>query len=186
MDRYTTGLIRPYIYRQSGGDLTPEMVRFPYEWDELNLKTGKVSKSRPPKGWEKSDIYKEMDYMTYLEWLREKWVQRAGTDYLLDCQAGMVPVFFEQNHAWRWLVGTRNIEENWNERLEEARYRQDQIPEPILDHYFPLASSQCFSYNHRCQYFNVCWRGRTPESLLEQGDLTHREPNHLQEFYEVL
>jgi hypothetical protein len=186
MDRYTTGLIRPYIFRQSGGDLTPEMVRFPYEWDELNIKTGKVSKSRPPKGWEKSDIYKEMDFMTYLEWLREKWVQRAGSDYLLDSQAGMVPVFFDQNHARRWLDGIRHLEEDWYDKAwVMSKAGQDSF-ETVLNHNIPLAPSQCFSYNHRCQYFNTCWRGRTPESLLEQGDLTHREPNHLQEFYEVL
>ena len=51
LDRYTTGLIRPYVFRQGpGGVLTPEMIRFPYEWDELDIKSGKVTKNRPKKG----------------------------------------------------------------------------------------------------------------------------------------
>lgn len=184
MDRYVTGLIRPYVFRQSGGELTPEMVRFQYEWEDLNPTTGKVSKNRPPKGWEKTEIYKEMDHMTYLDWLREKWVKREGFDYLLDSQAGMVPVFWDKYHATRWLIGIRKSEEDW---YEKTRAVKDMAMDyTAMDHHVPLVPSQCFSYNHRCQYFNTCWRGRSPESLLEQGDLTHREPNHLQEFYEVM
>jgi hypothetical protein len=186
MDRYTTGLIRPYVYRQAGGVLTPEMVRVPYEWDELNPKTGKTTKSRPKTGWEKANIYEEMDYLTYLEWLEQKVVQREGADYLLESQAGMIPIFWDTKHAFRWLQGIRRTEADWHENINQSRNIGMVSMDELLDHHFPLATQQCFSYNTRCQYFNTCWRGRTPESLLEQGDLTHREPNHLQEFYEVM
>lgn len=186
MDRYTTGLIRPYVNFMTPGEVTPQMIRFAYEWDELNPKTGKVSKSRPPKGWEKSDIYRVMDYMTYLDWLREKWVQREGADYLLDSQAGMIPVFWDMKHATRWLFGIQRTEREWNENFEESKNIGMEAMETVMNLHFPLVSQQCFSYNHRCQWFESCWRGKTPESLLEGGSLTHREPNHLQEMYEVM
>ena len=121
--------------------------------------------------------------MTYLEWLREKWVQKEGTDYLLDSIAGMIPVFFDKEHAWRWLVGIRKTEAEWIDKINEAGSR---APDYLQDHLLPLASQQCFSYNLRCVYFDICWRGRTPDTLLEEGTLIPRECNHLQEFYEVM
>jgi hypothetical protein len=184
MDRYVTGLIRPYIQRlASMGTITPEMLAYQYEWERLDKLGGVPTKKRLGKGWEKCDIYKEMDYMTYLEWLREKWVD-PGRDFLLECQAGMIPVYWDQDHAHRWVTGIRKTEEDWYNTVQEAKGMP--FDYPVMDHHFPLASQQCFSYNHRCAYFNICWRGKTPETLLEEGTLAHREPNHLQEFYEVM
>ena len=184
-DRYTTGLIRPYIFRQSGGDLTPEMISFGWEWNHLDITTGQVSKKRLGKGWEKVDIHKEMDFMTYLGWLEQKWVQREGNDYLLDAIAGMVPVYWNADHARRWMLGAGLEELIWFYKIvvtgNKADLNDDEVAKKI-----PLASSHCFSYNHRCQYFDVCWRGRHPDTLLDEGSLIHREPNHLQEFYAEL
>lgn len=185
VDRYTTGLIRPYVFRQSGGDLTPEMVSFAWEWNHLDIVTGHVSKKRLGKGWEKADIYKEMDFMTYLDWLREKWVQREGNDYLLDSIAGMVPVFWEAKHAKRWRLGAAKEEFIWYYKMVTIGEKPDLDREDVVEK-IPLASSHCFSYNHRCAYYEVCWRGRHPDSLLDEGALSIREPNHLQEFYEIM
>lgn len=185
LDRYTTGLIRPYIQRiGTGGTITPEMLSYQWEWNRLDQATGQTSKKRLGKGWEKCDIYKEMDFLTYLGWLAEKWVDPGG-DPLLDTQAGMIPVYFDQEHAWRWVIGIRKSEEDWVQRLENHRHGVG-VNTPSVDQQLPLASQQCFSYNHRCQYFDICWRGKTPETLLGEGTLAHREPNHLQEFYEVM
>lgn len=185
IDRYTTGLIRPYIFRQSGGDLTPEMVSFQWEWNHLEIATGKVSKKRLGKGWEKVDIYKEMDFLTYLGWLEQKWVQREGNDYLLDSLAGMVPVFWDDGHAKRWLSGASVTEAVWWYQMAMVGAKADLNGE-VMSCGIPLASSHCFSYNHRCAYFDICWRGRHPDSLLDEGALSEREPNHLQEFYSEL
>lgn len=184
-DRYTTGLIRPYIQRMSAdGKITPEMLAFQWEWNRLDTSTGQTSKKRLGKGWEKCSIYKEMDYLTYLEWLRAGWVDPGG-DPILDSVAGMVPVYYDKDHAWRWMMGIGLSEEKWDSVIDFVG------PSVVLDSPFavaelPLASSQCFSYNHRCQWFEVCWRGKTPETLLEEGSVIPREPNHLQEFYEVM
>ena len=123
--------------------------------------------------------------MTYLEWLRACWIDPGG-DLILDSVAGMVPVYYDAGHAERWLQGIRVSEESWNSRVAKTVKWKPESFLPLLNHDFPLASSQCFSYNHRCQWFEVCWRGKTPETLLEEGSVTHREPNHLQEFYEVM
>lgn len=185
MDRYTTGLIRPYIYRQSGGDLTPEMVSFGWEWNHLDIATGHVSKKRLGKGWEKADIHKEMDYLTYLGWLEQKWVQREGNDYLLDSIAGMIPVFWNSSHARRWLSGESVSEIIWYEQMALVGNKADLNAE-LMSYSIPLASSHCFSYNHRCAYYSVCWQGKHPDTLLDEGALELREPNHLQEFYSEL
>jgi hypothetical protein len=184
-DRYTTGLIRPYIFRQSGGDLTPEMVSFAWEWNHLEIATGKVSKKRLGKGWEKADIHREMDFMTYLGWLEQKWVQREGNDYLLDSIAGMIPVFWEEEHARRWMWGAAMDERTWFYKMVIVGEKPNLDHETVVEK-IPLASSHCFSYNHRCAYFDVCWRGRHPDTLLNEGSLSIREPNHLQEFYSEL
>lgn len=184
-ERYITGLIRPYVNRMVSGPLTPEMIGFSWEWTNIPDGGGPPTKKRLGKGWEKTEIYKEMDFMTYLEWLREKWVQRVGKDYLLEAQAGMIPVFWNEEHAERWLQGIRKSETTWS-RLISADGRRLNMEGLVANEDFPLATSQCFSYNHKCQYFDICWRGKTPDTLLEEGALTHREPNHLQEFYEVM
>lgn len=186
LDRYTTGLIRPYVFRMAGGELTPEQVQFSYEWQILDSSTGAVSKKRVGKGWEKADIFREMNYMTYLDWLRERWVKNEGTDYLIESIAGMVPTFWDRDHARRWLDGIRKSEEDWTEKVHMAKRAGGGSYEQVMNHHFPLATQQCFSYNQRCQHYDICWRGKTPDTLLEEGILTHREPNHLQEFYEVM
>lgn len=186
MDRYVTGLIRPYIQRMAdGGPLTPERLSYQWEWQHRDPTTGIVSKKRLGKGWEKTSIYNEMDYMTYLDWLREKWVQ-PGMDLILDSVAGMVPVFFDKYHAWRWLQGIRRSEAQWIEDVGAVLRSGEKSREGQENHYLPLASSQCFNYNHRCSYFDICWRGKQPDDLMADGSLTHREPNHLVEFYEVM
>lgn len=185
LDRYITGLIRPYIFRQSGGELTPEMVSFVYEWNHVDVTTGYVSKKRLGKGWERTDIHKEMDYLTYLEWLREKWVQREGADYLLDSIAGMIPSFWVSSHARRWMEGVKQSELGWSKVTDSVGKKAD-LSDITLSKLIPLASNQCFSYNHRCSYFPCCWGNKTPDDLLEEGELQQREPNHLQEFYEVM
>lgn len=185
LDRYTTGLIRPYIQRiGTGGSITPEMLSYQWEWNRLDQSSGQVSKKRLGKGWEKCDIYREMDFKTYLGWLAEKWVDPGG-DFLLDSQAGMIPVYWDNDHAWRWLIGTGKSEQRWYRTIDMDGNRMN-MTGLVAAEDLPLATQQCFSYNHRCQYFDICWRGKSPETLLGDGTLAHREPNHLQEFYEVM
>mgnify|MGYP003578973594 CR=1 FL=1 len=53
VDRYITGLIRPYIQRMAGGGQpTPEMLAYQHEWNRLDQSTGQTSKKRLGKGSE--------------------------------------------------------------------------------------------------------------------------------------
>lgn len=177
MDRYTTGLIRPYIYRQVGGEITPESLSFGYEWNHVDTTTGVVSKKRLNKGWERCSIYNEMDFGQYLEWLQQKWILREGHDYLMDSIAGMIPMYWDQDAANRWLLGIQQSEDEWADRVSTVGGKAN-LSAIDTSYFIPLASKECFSYNSRCAYFPICWEGREPDDLLAEGSFIKRTPNH--------
>jgi hypothetical protein len=174
IDRFSSGLIHPYMQRMGpGGEVTPEMLSFVYEWNELvgcDLRLRKLGK-----GWERVSIYNEMDFFTYLSWLESEAVPR-NKNYLRDSIVGHKEVYFNKDHAERWLDGIAFAEEDWARKVDLATRTEDG-----LDRTIPLQSSECFSWNRKCPYHGICWEDQSVESLLDDGSLVIREPNHLVE-----
>jgi hypothetical protein len=179
VDRFSSGLIHPYINRQVVGDVTPEMLNFSYEWQEL---VGHQLKSRHVgKGWERCSIYNEMDFEEYLEWIRDQIVPR-NKDYFKDSILGMMEHPFNEYHAMRWLDGLRNKEEWFAGEIDFMASVQEIFPDHdrLLNFHVPLETSQCKSYNRPCDYYKHCWENVDLDML----DLVPRVANHLQEIYE--
>lgn len=181
IDRFSSGLIHPYMLRQStGGDIDPEMINFQYEWLELD---GHIEKTkRVPRGWEKVSIYEEMDFNLYLEWLENKLVPRCR-DYLKESIIGLKEEPFNEEFAERWQRGTSYLEEQWAKKIPWTRV--ESFTDDYYDYEFPLTSSECFSYNRRCGYFPICWEDSQIETLIEDGSLIERVPNHLVELRKI-
>lgn len=176
IDRCSSGLIHPYMNRMGpGGDIDPEMLSFVYEWQELDGYT--LKNRRLGKGWEKVDIYREMDFITYLGWLEGMVVPR-GKDYLKESIVGMNEQLFHVEHAARWLRGLAYSEEEWARKVDFVKGLEGHYP---FDREIPLQHSQCFSWNRKCSYHSICWQDQPIESLIEDGSLVIRTPNHLVE-----
>lgn len=178
ISRFTSGLIRPYVNRLAQvGDLTPDLLSYSYEWNELD---GHISrKRRLGKGWERCNIYDEMNYLTYLQWLEQKLIPHYK-DYLQEIVVGLVPVFYNPLIAQRWLTGIKATERQWSQSVDfvGSNYISD---DHNLNSEFPLISSQCFSYNKKCGFHPCCWGNSTISSLIQSGNLITRSPNHQQE-----
>lgn len=187
VERYTNGLIRPYMQRQTpGGEILPEFLSFGYEWEELDMSTHMIKKRRLGKGWERVAIYNEMDFWTYLSWLEHSYIKPpgmpVGRDYLAESIAGNVPVYFNLDHATRWMAGAVVKEMNWMDRLMSVNHTSlDDIEDNTFDYEFPLEQSQCFSYNRPCSYHKICWKGIPISHLTETGAMVKRQYNHMQE-----
>jgi hypothetical protein len=178
IDRFSSGLIHPYMQRLAtiGGDLIPENLSFIYEWNELD---GHLLRSRRlGKGWERVTIYNEMDFMTYLGWLEGQIVPR-GRDYLAESIVGMHEVWFNEEHAERWQRGVARSEEDWARKVEHVGRGDGWIDGDLADQTIPLQHSECYSYNRPCTYLGICWQDQPIESLIYDGSLVARTPNHL-------
>lgn len=193
LDRNSNGLIRPYMLRQSpGGDILPEMLAFSYEWDEYDQAKHVTRNRRLTKEWERVSIYNEMDFWQWIQWLEHRYIKPPGAiegqDYLAMSIAAHVPVYLEQAHAQRWLKGVQHSEEEWAHIVDFiGRDALDNPADtPMLDVEIPLEHSQCFSYNKRCSYHGICWKGVPVQALIDPGHLVYREPNHLQEAFEPM
>lgn len=180
ISRFNSGLIHPYIQRISpGGELNPEMISFCYEWQELD---GHILRNRRlGKGWERVSIYNEMDFDQYLNWLELREVPR-GRDYLKESIVGLVQEPFDQRFAERWRQGIEFSEADWIQRVYLVN---DDIVGDTFDSHIPLNSSECFAWNRRCPYHSICWKRQPIESLITDGSLIPREPNHLVEFHKI-
>jgi hypothetical protein len=186
ISRFSSGLIRPYMNRLSmtGGGPKPEDLAFSYEWKELDRTTMEVKKKRLGKGWEKVDIFREMDYLIYLEWLNEGLIKQSGRNYLSEAMACLAQVPFNRGHAERWKLGTIEKENTWAWKVDSVKTRMfDELY--VLDKEVPLESKECFSYNKKCPFYNVCWKDLPIQTLIEEGKLVEREPNHLVELRRV-
>lgn len=187
LERFTSGLIRPWMQRLApGGEILPELLAFDYEWDELDPTTWQTKSRRLGKGWEKVSIYNEMDYMTYLQWLKHSYIKPpsaiVGRDYLAESIAGNVPVYFNEPYALRWMAGAGQKELNWLKNLYEVEGGSlNDDADDSFNYLFPLEQSQCFSYNRPCSYHPICWKGVPIDYLIESGDMQPRDPNHMQE-----
>lgn len=187
VERYTNGLIRPYMQRQTpGGEILPEFLSFNYEWDELDMTTHMIKTRRLGKGWERVAIYNEMDFWTYLDWLQHSYIKppgaAVGRDHLAESVAGNVPVYFNLDHALRWASGQAIKEIQWVNHLYAVEGGSlDDPNDNSFNYEFPLEQSQCFSYNRPCSYHPICWKGVPITHLLETGALLPRDPNHIQE-----
>jgi len=187
-DRYTTGLIRPWLNRLAMGEseITPEMISFVHEWDELDEKSMTIKGRRLGKGWEKVNIYDEMDYTTYLEWLSKQMVARESRNYLAESVVGMVQVPWNVNHAERWRIGTANNERDWAWKTNLVGRFQGEVTGPYhMAQEFPLNSGSCFDYNKKCPLFSDCWEDEGLDSLKEKGHIVPRTPNHLVELRKI-
>jgi hypothetical protein len=184
IDRFSSGLIHPYMQRMGpGGDINAEMLSFVYEWNELedhNLRSRRLGK-----GWERVTIYNEMDFFLYLNWLENEAVPRHK-DYLKESIVGLKEEFFDQEFAQRWVTGVAYAEEEWAKRVEWSS--SEHFEDDLNNYYakmFPLQSSECFSWNKKCTYHGICWDRQNLASLIEEGRLIPREPNHLVEALKI-
>lgn len=184
IERFSSGLIHPYMQRMTpGGDIDAEMISFSYEWQEIEghlLKTKRLGR-----GWERVSIYNEMDFELYLNWIENKQVPRYR-DYLKESVIGLKEEYFDQEFAERWRIGVAYAEEEWAKRIEWSG--SEHFENDINNYYdkmFPLNSSECFSWNRKCSYHPICWGNSSVESLIEEGSLIKREPNHLIELKKV-
>lgn len=188
IERYTTGLVRPWLNRlaQTGTEITPEMLSFVYEWDELDPQSMTIKGRKLGKGWEKVDIYKEMDYLTYLDWLSEGIVARQGRNYLSESVSGLVPLEWRQDHAERWRIGAARQEAEWAWKTNVIKeYEGTATADHHIAQELPLNSSECFAYNSKCSIYSSCWKDRPLDNLIEEGHLVPRTPNHLVELRKI-
>lgn len=178
IERYTSGIIRPYLNRRAAiGEILPEMLSYVGKWTELEEGNPIPVNGQVGKAFERVAIYDQMDYGTYLEWLRDGLVPRKR-DYLAELVAGLVQEYFNPDLAVQDMAALMQEEEEWAQKI--YLIGRDEINEHTHRE-LRKRKSQCFSWQKRCTYFDICWRGRSPEAMVEEGKLIVRPINHLQE-----
>lgn len=178
IERYTTGIIRPYLNRKMAlGEIMPEMLSYVGKWSELEPGNPVPVNGQVGKAFERVAIYEEMDYGTYLEWIRDGLVPRKR-DYLKELVAGLVEEYFNPDIALEDMRSLMNQEEEWAQKLYVIG-RQNITYHTHTE--LRRRKSHCFSWQRRCTYYDMCWKGRTIEGMVAEGKLIVRPINHLQE-----
>ena len=185
IDRFGSGLIHPWRQRKTiGGDMTPEDLSPRYNWQELvghELKKRQLGTT-----WTRCNIWDEVNFEEWLEWLRDG-VAKNSDGFLGDTIIPLKDEPFILEHAEMWKRGFTRKEHMWANALN---YINDSMGDELFlvdfDKRIPVEPSQCVDrYNNICQYHTICWGNNTIESLVEQGKLKPREPNHEVENYKV-
>jgi hypothetical protein len=117
-----------------------------------------------------------MDFLLYLNWIENNMVPRYK-DYLKQSIVGLKEEYFNIGHAERWLEGVRSAEELWNLKVSLV----EETGDTHMNREFPLENSQCYTWNKPCSYIPICWKDQPIETLIQEGKLIERVPNHLVE-----
>jgi hypothetical protein len=185
--RFGSGLIHPYQQKKTiGGDIQPESFSPRYGWYDLD--GGQMRKRQLGTTWAKCDIWDEMNFMEWLEWLKDE-IPQHSENFLSDTIIPLRDEPFIQGDAMMWLRGFSAKEWRWADslrHLEEVRFPEIDWQD-AFDESIPVEPSQCVDrYNNICQFHTICWGNDTIESLVEQGKLTERVPNHDIENFKVI
>lgn len=178
-ERLVNGIIRPYLNRLAvtGGEILPDMISYVGEWTELEEGNPMPVTHKVRKGFERVSIYDEMDYGTYLEWVRDELVPRKK-NYLSELVVGLIPEYFKPDLALEDMGALMQDEEAWARKMSIIG-RNDVNSYTMRE--LRRRKSHCLSFGRVCTYHPICWRGRSVEQLVDDGKLIPRPINHLQE-----
>lgn len=165
--RYTSPLVRPYCQWSGVGE---PQYRGTYKWfDEMG------TEKRCGKGWERTDIWKSFEMPEWLELLDSGTVHpEANRDWLGEAVVEPEPRPFNSVYAERWRQKAVQQESDWIAILQGDRMAiQDE--------------TGCHTYNRKCTFYGVCWRGETIEDQIASGyKRLRQESNHPAEFGEEI
>lgn len=165
--RYTSPLVRPYCNWTGVGE---PQYRGAYKWfDEMG------TEKRCGKGWERTDIWKSFEMPEWLELLDSGAIHpEANRDWLGEAVVEPEPRPFNPEYAERWRQKAVQQESDWIAILQGDRIAtQDE--------------TGCHTYNRKCTYYGVCWRGETIEDQIASGyKRLRQESNHPAEFGEEI
>lgn len=194
ISRFGSGLVHPWQQKRTiGSDVNPENFSPRYSWQELV--SHELKKRQLGTTWTRCNIWDEMNFMEWLEWLKDG-VAKNSEGFLSDTIIPLRDEPFIVDHADMWKRGFIHRENRWANSLNAlwahsiSPLKDDLDAESnwkeIFDTRIFLEPSQCIDrYNNICTYHRICWGNETIESLVEQGRLKAREPNHEIELFKV-
>jgi hypothetical protein len=135
-------------------------------------------KGRPPKGWEKVDVWKYLSIKEWIDMLASGEIQPELGDVLSKFIRGSDVIFRDDDEQLEWFISTKTLVKEINNK----RFAMNNDPmdyAECLATYYPKDTQQCLKYyGSLCTYYSICHQGVNPDEALNDRLYQIRRPHH--------
>lgn len=165
----------------------------PYYLDMgINFRSGALDKNqfaitfgkgRPPKGWEKINIWQKMPIKQWIDILASGEIQPELGSILHKFIRASDVIFRSNEEQEEWFLSTKALV---NEiKFKQTTYNYDYINKELINYKYLLAelypkdTQRCLQYyGSNCVFYNICHHGINPTEALNDNLYQIRRPHH--------
>ncbi len=168
--RHESPLVRPFMdLSTSGFTHDPSHFAIYGKWAKTDQRPG----GSLGRGWERVNVWEEVEFDQWLEWLDAGYIQpQLERDWLGELVAEPMVEVWDAQRASEILELIAFEQSKWHEDL-------GQLPDGrSLATVAPKRTHMCHRYNSKCGFYDICHSGASIEAGLMQGRWIPRISNH--------